>query len=80
MGRLDPRQAAAEDARFENLVGTSFVLLLPTAGDYSLPKRHIGDFSTGLRGIWPSLLTTRPKRYTVWTPACWPPAALGDCP
>ena len=50
MGRLDPRQAAAEDARFENLVGTSFVLLLPTAGDYGLAKRYIGDFSTGLRG------------------------------
>jgi hypothetical protein len=50
MGRLDPRQAAAEDARFENLVGTSFVLLLPTTADYSLAKRSIGDFSTGLRG------------------------------
>lgn len=27
------------------------MLLLPTAGDYSLAKRYIGDFSPGVRGF-----------------------------
>jgi predicted nucleic acid-binding protein len=49
MGRLDPRGAAAVDARFESLISGSFAMLLPTAEDYGLAKRYIGNYATGLR-------------------------------
>jgi predicted nucleic acid-binding protein len=49
MGALDPREADAADARFEELITASFAILLPTAADYGLAKRYLGHRLSGLR-------------------------------
>jgi uncharacterized protein len=49
MGELDVRAAARADARFEAMVEESFSVLLPNAADFSLAKRYLGRFETGLR-------------------------------
>jgi uncharacterized protein len=49
MGGLDVRAAARADVRFEAMVDESFSVLLPNAGDFSLAKRYLGQFETGLR-------------------------------
>ena len=49
MGSLDAQAAARADARFEAMVDESFSILLPNADDFSLAKRYLGQFETGLR-------------------------------
>ena len=49
MGGLDAQGAARADARFEAMVDESFSILLPNADDFSLAKRYLGQFETGLR-------------------------------
>jgi predicted nucleic acid-binding protein len=49
MGSLDAQAAARADARFEAMVDESFTILLPNADDFSLAKRYLGQFETGLR-------------------------------
>ena len=49
MGSLDAQAAARADARLEAMVDESFSILLPTADDFSLAKRYLGRFETGLR-------------------------------
>jgi uncharacterized protein len=49
MGGLDVRAAARADIRFEAMVDESFSVLLPNADDFSLAKRYLGRFETGLR-------------------------------
>ena len=49
MGGLDVQAAARADTRFEAMVAESFSILLPTADDFSLAKRYLGRFETGLR-------------------------------
>jgi predicted nucleic acid-binding protein len=48
-GGLDVRAAARADVRFEAMVNESFSVLLPNADDFSLAKRYLGRFETGLR-------------------------------
>ena len=47
---LDARAAARADNRFEAMLNESFSVLLPSADDFALAKRYIGEFETGLRG------------------------------
>lgn len=49
MGGLDAGAATQADARFEAMVESSFAVLLPNAGDFSLAKQFLGKFETGLR-------------------------------
>ena len=49
VGSLDAQAAARADARFEAMVDESFSILLPNADDFSLAKRYLGQFETGLR-------------------------------
>jgi predicted nucleic acid-binding protein len=49
MDALDPREADAADARFEDLIADSFAVLLPSAADYGLAKRYLGHHRSGLR-------------------------------
>jgi predicted nucleic acid-binding protein len=49
MGSLDAQAAARADARFEAMMDESFTILLPNADDFSLAKRYLGQFETGLR-------------------------------
>ena len=49
MGDLDPRDAAATDARFEGLIAASFVVLVPNAQDFVVAKRYLGNYASGLR-------------------------------
>ena len=49
MGSLNAHAAARADARFEAMVDESFSILLPNADDFSLAKRYLGQFKTGLR-------------------------------
>lgn len=83
MGRLDPRDAAAVDARFEALVTASFVVLLPTAEDYGLAKRYIGNYATGLRA--PDALhlavavNNMAESIFTLTGVCWPRAPRWAC-
>ena len=49
IGGLDGQAARRADARFEAMVDESFVVLLPSADDFGLAKRYLGEFETGLR-------------------------------
>jgi len=49
MGGLDVEAAARADTRFEAMLDESFSVLLPNADDFSLAKRYLGQFETGLR-------------------------------
>jgi predicted nucleic acid-binding protein len=49
MGGLDAQAAAQADTRFEAMLDDSFVILLPNADDFTLAKRFLGKFETGLR-------------------------------
>jgi predicted nucleic acid-binding protein len=49
MGGLNGHAAAQADARFDAMVDASFAILLPNADDFSLAKRYLGKFETGLR-------------------------------
>jgi hypothetical protein len=49
MGGLEPKAAMQADARFESVVDASFVVLLPTTGDFTLAKEFLGKHETGLR-------------------------------
>ena len=49
VGGLDAQAAVRADARFEAMVDESFSVLLPNADDFSLAKRYLGRFETGLR-------------------------------
>ena len=49
MGGLSAQAAAQADARFEDMVMESFVVLLPNADDYSLAKAYLGNYQPGLR-------------------------------
>ena len=48
-GALDAPAAARADARFEAMLDESFSVLLPSAADFGLAKRYLGEFATGLR-------------------------------
>jgi uncharacterized protein len=48
-GGLDVQAATRADARFEAMVDESFSVLLPSADDFGLAKRYLGQFETGLR-------------------------------
>ena len=50
MGSIRADEARDAIARFDGLVTSSFKLLLPTAEDFTLAKRYLGQFETGLRG------------------------------
>lgn len=49
MRALDSRETAAADVQFEYLIAASFAVLLPTAADYDLAKRYLGQPISGLR-------------------------------
>ena len=49
MGGLKPPAAIQADARFEAMLNESFSILLPDADGFSLAKRYLGRFETGLR-------------------------------
>ena len=49
MGGLDIEAGRRADARFDAMVDESFSVLLPTAEDFALAKRYLGQFETGLR-------------------------------
>ena len=49
MGELDAETGIRADARFEVMVDGSFYILLPNADDFTLAKRYLGRFETGLR-------------------------------
>lgn len=49
MGGLDGRAAGLADARFEAMLNTSFSVILPNSDDFSLAKRYLGTYETGLR-------------------------------
>ena len=49
MGGLDTAAAHKAGARFETMVGESFVVLLPNRGDFDRARDWLGRFETGLR-------------------------------
>lgn len=49
MGHLAAKTAALIDAQFQDLVERSFVVLLPTAEDFTLARNYLGHHRTGLR-------------------------------
>lgn len=49
MSGLDVRAATRADARFEAMLAESFSVLLPNAADFTLAKRYLSRFETGLR-------------------------------
>src|SRR5579872_5672478 len=49
MGGLARATARAADAQLEALITESFVVLLPSAEDFSLAKQYLGQYDTGLR-------------------------------
>ena len=49
MGGLDRQVAAEADAQFETMMTESFVVLLPSADDFTLAKDYLGHHGTGLR-------------------------------
>ncbi|OHC75109.1 MAG: hypothetical protein A3G18_07430 [Rhodospirillales bacterium RIFCSPLOWO2_12_FULL_58_28] len=49
IGGLGAKAAAQADARFENMVDESFVVLLPNADDFNLAREYLGNYGTGLR-------------------------------
>lgn len=48
-GELDAEGAKRADARFENMMGDLFAVILPTADDFTLAKRFLMQVETGLR-------------------------------
>jgi uncharacterized protein len=44
MGGLDVQAALRADARFEAMAEDSFSILLPTAEDFGMAKRYLGQF------------------------------------
>lgn len=48
MRGLDAGAARAAGARFETMVGESFLVLLPNAGDFERAREMLGHFETGL--------------------------------
>ncbi len=49
MGGLDPTTAREVGAEFEAIVAESFVVLLPSARDYTLARQYLGHHDSGLR-------------------------------
>ncbi len=49
MGGPDATAAQRADARFEAMVDESFAILLPDAEDFTLAKRYLSQYETGLR-------------------------------
>lgn len=49
MGGLSAQVARQADARFEDMVTESFVVLLPNAADFNLAKDYLGHHEAGLR-------------------------------
>ena len=49
MGGLKQGAAREADHRFETMIAESFVVLLPSAADYDLAKRHLAHYASGLR-------------------------------
>ena len=49
MGGLSPQAAGEASAAFDAIVAESFVVLLPTAQDFGLAKRYLGNYESGLR-------------------------------
>lgn len=49
MGAFDARAAARADARFEDMIAESIVVLLPDADDFDLAKEYLRHHETGLR-------------------------------
>lgn len=49
IGGLNAQAAAQADARFEDMVNESFVVLLPHADDFNLANAYLGHHETGLR-------------------------------
>jgi predicted nucleic acid-binding protein len=49
MGGLDARIAREVDAEFEAIVAESFMVLLPSGRDYTLARRYLGSYESGLR-------------------------------
>ncbi len=50
MGHLPEDLARDAIARFDQTLASSFTLLHPSAPDFTLAKRYLGRFETGLRG------------------------------
>src|SRR5580658_6653641 len=50
MGGLQRVAAETADAKFEAIVASSFIVLLPTAADFDLAKTYLAKPETGLRG------------------------------
>ncbi|TVR98704.1 MAG: PIN domain-containing protein [Rhodospirillales bacterium] len=49
MGVVPAQFAAEADARFEDMVAQSFLVILPTANDFTLAKGLLADHRSGLR-------------------------------
>jgi uncharacterized protein len=49
MRAIRGEQALAAEALFEEVVGESFIVLLPDAEDYDLARRYLQRYGTGLR-------------------------------
>ena len=49
MGTLTSDQARAADALFEDVIGESFVVLVPAADDYDRARRYLQHYEIGLR-------------------------------
>jgi predicted nucleic acid-binding protein len=50
MGAMTQQEAAQLQARFEDLIRSSFLLILPQAEDYSRAVTFLADAKSGLRG------------------------------
>ena len=49
MGGVDAEAGARADARFDNLMDESFVVLRPNADDFRLARQYLRTYETGLR-------------------------------
>lgn len=48
-GGLNPQTARDVNADFETIVAELFIVLLPTARDYTLARQYLGSYDSGLR-------------------------------
>jgi predicted nucleic acid-binding protein len=49
MGRMDSREAADAEARFDTILSLSFSIIAPVPNDFDLAKHYLRRFETGLR-------------------------------
>lgn len=48
-GVLSPQRALKADAEFDDLIGGSFLVIIPSAGDFERSRQYLREYASGLR-------------------------------